>query len=923
MNMKVGTCKFRKGLSINFRYFLGRVCHNDLLVRQSNRVAERLVPMTSLLVQKQHSIIFILLERVEPGMSTGNRTRHLTRKTGVRRGREFGRANQSDEFPPIYLSSATQDTKIPLVLVVLKLQYRLYRYWLSPCVHNGSRHPPRPVKYTTKRTIPSFLTSRPSLAPASIRSEFTIVTMVAHCTARSRIHLVLPSQCYQKLKKTSFTNQQKRRFSSRDAGLDYTAVISFPKEVAGPEGIPSRAEQIKRLQADNNYDILIIGGGATGAGCALDAASRGLKVACIERGDFASETSSRSTKLIWAGIRYLATAAASLLTKKTLTHPVESIKDFMGEMKMVVNCHRERRYMMEKQGHLCNWIPIAIPFRTWYVSPPPFGHALFSFFPILAPFVLKIYDGMSSFRCPPSYILTPTSARKAFPQLTNQDIKYCAVFYEAQHNDARTNLAIALSAAEYGAHIANYVEMTETLTNGKTAKVTGIKALDRMTGTEFEIKAKKIIFCGGPFTDEMRKMEAKEQEMLPAVRGASGTHIVLPGYYCPPNIGLLDYNTSDGRFLFFLPWQGHTLVGTTDTKNTAETSPSPPEDEVQWILNECSKYLRPDLQVRRSDVLSAWRGWRPLAADPHASPGDPVSRDHVISENPQSGIIFIAGGKWTTWREMAEEVIDRVDNGKKCRTLEIPLFGGGVGYSDNLSIGLIQKYGMSQDVARHLANTYGLRAWEVCTYAKPTSRVWPRFGVPLCANYPYIDAEVIYACREYACTIEDVLSRRTRLAFLNKDAAMEAIPVVARIMAEELGWSSDVKAKQMEAATVYISSYGGRIPNKAGAKLREATYKDISDIFHAIDTDGNGYLDHTEIGEVAAVLGFPLDVQELSAALSEMDTGGTGRVTLESFELWWNHKSGSLLRKQLAKELQVGGFETADLTKMGSGVFLG
>ncbi len=143
-------------------------------------------------------------------------------------------------------------------------------------------------------------------------------------------------------------------------------------------------------------------------------------------------------------------------------------------------------------------------------------------------------------------------------------------------------------------------------------------------------------------------------------------------------MGLLDYNTSDGRFLFILPWENHTLIGTTDQMGPAETSPRAPEDDIEWLLKESSKYLTPDLEFRRSDVLSAWRGWRPLAADPHAAPDAPASRDHVISENPDTGIIFIAGGKWTTWREMAEEVTDRVvgKNGPPCKTLDIKLFGG-------------------------------------------------------------------------------------------------------------------------------------------------------------------------------------------------------------------------------------------------------
>lgn len=579
---------------------------------------------------------------------------------------------------------------------------------------------------------------------------------------------------------TTILNERKR-----DPGLDITGQATYPREIPGPVGLPSRHEQIRKLSSttpDSPYDVLIIGGGATGAGVAFDAASRdgNLKVACIERGDFASETSSRSTKLIWAGIRYvvcchtnffastefffppvqtrslslitlflhgryLATASASLLSKKLLTNPIDAVKDFAGEMKMVLNCHRERKYMTQQQRHLTNWIPIAIPFDKWHVSPAPFGHPLFGFFPILAPFVLKIYDGMSGFSCPPSYVMGKTKAKEVFPQLSDRDINYCAVFYEAQHNDSRTNLAIAMSAAEYGANISNYVEMIGTI-KGEGGKVIGIKALDRMTNKTFDIYSKKVVFAGGPFTDSLREMEEDDvRKMKPAVNGASGTHIVLPGYYCPKNIGLLDYNTSDGRFLFFLPWENHTLVGTTDTKCAAETLPAPPEDEVQWILDECGKYLSKDLRVRRSDVLSAWRGWRPLAADPHAPPGAAVSRDHVISENPDTGVLFIAGGKWTTWREMAEEVVDRVvgEKGPKSKTLDLKLFGG-EGFSDNLSIQLIQKHGMSNDTADMLAKTYGDRSWEVCMLSEATNLNWPRFGVPLAPNYPYISAEVRY-----------------------------------------------------------------------------------------------------------------------------------------------------------------------------------
>jgi len=555
-------------------------------------------------------------------------------------------------------------------------------------------------------------------------------------------------------------NALSRNGPKRDPGLDITSVISHPKEVPGPKGVPSRAEQLRRLKAsDANkeeapYDILVIGAGATGAGIAMDAALRGLNVACIERGDFGSETSSRSTKLIWAGIKYMATASAALLSPQLFTSPITTVKNFWGEMKMVFNCHTERNYMMVQQEHLCNWIPIAIPFDRWHVSPPPFKHALFGFFPILAPAVLKFYDSLSFFKCPPSYIMTPQTARQRFPQLDTDALKYCAVFYEAQHNDSRTNQAIAMTAAEHGAHIANYVEMTDTIksTNGK---VIGIQATDRMTGETFPIYAKKVVFAGGPFTDSLRQLEHhhddggenSENQMRPAVRGASGIHIVIPKCFCPSELGMLDYNTSDGRFLFFLPWENHTLVGTTDRACPAETLPTPPEDEIEWLLKECQTYLRDDITIRRSDVLSAWQGWRPLAADPHAPPGAPASRDHVISENPESGVIFIAGGKWTTWREMAQEVVDRVvgDNGPKCKTLETKLFGGD-GFTKTIPIQLIQKYGLSQDVADHLSRSYGARAWEVMQQHKEKANGMSK--QQLVEGFPYLEDDVRWACRE-------------------------------------------------------------------------------------------------------------------------------------------------------------------------------
>mmetsp|Transcript_12491 Transcript_12491/g.18675 ORF Transcript_12491/g.18675 Transcript_12491/m.18675 type:complete len:907 (-) Transcript_12491:83-2803(-) len=696
---------------------------------------------------------------------------------------------------------------------------------------------------------------------------------------------------------------EKKKVEAPPVGDPFPLQPPKNKEVVGPKGIPSRAEQIRRLKSSSKqsdpssdqYDVLVIGGGATGAGIAFDAATRsnlpsGLKVACIERGDFASETSSRSTKLIWAGIKYLASASAALLSWDLLTSPVTTVKDFYSEFSMVFNCHQERKYMLDKQQHLTNWVPIVCPFTEWNIWPPPFGHPIFSFFPVLAPAVFKFYDALSQFTCPPSYIMTKKEARTKFPQLSDQDIKYCAVFYEGQHNDARTNIAIALSAAEKGAHIANYVEMTDGIFDEDSGKVIGVKAQDRISGETFEIYAKNIIFAGGPFTDKLRSKEEKDGGTVPpAVQGASGSHIVLPGYFAPKDMGLLDYNTSDGRFLFFLPWQGSVIVGTTDKKCDAETLPYPPEEEIQWMMKEVEKYLSNDLKVRRSDVLSAWRGWRPLAADPHAPPGSQVSRDHVISKNPSSGVTFIAGGKWTTWREMAEDVLDKVlgDKAGTCNTLDIKLHGG-EGYHKSLSTQLIQKYGVSEEVANHLVKTYGGRVWEVVEKCKPTGKQWPRYGVQLVEGYPYIEAEIRFACQEYACTIEDVLSRRTRLAFLNSEAAQEALPRVADIMAEELGWNKATKKEQIKCAQKYLAAYGGRIPYEDGVALRFLAHEDAMDMFREIDRDGSGFIDPQELKEIATRLGNPLDDKQLKELFRTIDTDKNGKISADEFVAWIN-----------------------------------
>lgn len=670
--------------------------------------------------------------------------------------------------------------------------------------------------------------------------------------------------------------------------------------------LPSRDEQLKRLQSGETFDVLVIGGGATGSGAALDAATRGLSTALVERGDFGNETSSRSTKLIWAGIRYIATAISSLLRWNNLTRPVEAVTDFTGEFKMVLEAHKERRILLENNPHLTHWVPIAIPINTWFSWPPPFGHPIFGSAPFLLPAVFKFYDGMSGFTCPPSHIMGKKRAMRKFPQL-DEDVKYFQVFYEGAHNDSRTATYIALTAAEEGAAVANYVEMIGLIRDEKDGKAIGIQCRDNLTGKEFDVHAKAIVFAGGPFTDSLRKMESPDSQ--PAVAAAAGTHIVLPGYYCPGGIGMLDINTSDGRFLFFLPWEGSTVVGTTDRKGPAVSGPEPPEEEINWILTEVEKYLSPELKVRRSDVLSAWQGFRPLASDPHLPPGSPISRNHIISTNPETGVTFVTGGKWTTYRVMAEDTIDRVvklhglaEKAGPCVTHEMPLRGG-IGYNRNIPIMLVQEFGVSEETAKHLARNYGMNAFDVCRMTEPTGKAWPRFGHLLLEGYPYLECEIDYACKnEMVCTVSDMLTLRMRLAYLNKDAAMAIAPKVADLMAKSMKWSRRERDQQLREAEELIATFGGPYPNKKEL----GTVNDLHDLFKTIDVSGNGYIDLEELKGMVKMLGFPFkDNDEALQAFKKIDANANGKITYDEFVQWWNDRKHDKLRAQLGEQFLI------------------
>ena len=591
--------------------------------------------------------------------------------------------------------------------------------------------------------------------------------------------------------------------------LKASAGVAFSKAGSTILGAIRGQEETAQTQ-EEPYDLLVIGGGATGTGIALDAASRGLKVALVERDDFASGTSSKSTKLVHGGVRYLEKAVWQL--------------DY-NQYKLVREALRERRYFLDTAPHLSSWLPIMIPVEKWWQAPYFWAGT-------------KFYDFLAgSENIESSYFLTRSKALDRFPMLKKGNLWGALVYYDGQHNDSRMNISLAMTAALYGATLVNYMEVTglEKDANGKLcgAKVKDLIAeKDGKSVEEFRIKAKGVINATGPFTDGIRKMD--DQNVPEIVAPSSGVHVILPGYYSPADMGLIDPSTSDGRVIFFLPWQGNTIAGTTDAPCDIKQNPIAGEEEIDWILKEVSNYLQPEINVRRGDVLAAWSGIRPLVRDPKQAKSEGLVRNHLVTSSP-SGLITVSGGKWTTYRQMAEEAVDEaltefdlktpgVPNPPlvsgvegfhenmvldgACKTHNVRLVGAH-GFSKTLFINIIQHYGVETEVAKHLTEAYGDRAWTVAALCAPTESRFPVRGIRISELYPFVDGEVRYAVRhEYAQTAVDVVARRTRLAFLNAQAALEALPRIIDLMGEELGWSKARKAVEWTNAVHFLGSMG-------------------------------------------------------------------------------------------------------------------
>ena len=379
--------------------------------------------------------------------------------------------------------------------------------------------------------------------------------------------------------------------SRKNLGQD-TPLVAVRRDKNGriePPRFPSVKSRVDNLadlrrhsSDDHEYDLLIVGGGATGTGIALDAATRGLKVALVERDDFSAGTSSKSTKLVHGGVRYLEKAVWNL--------------DY-NQLELVIEALRERKGFLHIAPHLSNSLPILLPLQHWWQAPYLWAGC-------------KMYDLLAGSQgLESSYMLGRAKALESFPLLRKDNLAGALVYYDGQHNDSRMNVSLAITASLYGATVLNHVEVTE-LEKNASGKICGAKVRDVMAdGSEsFTVRAKGIVNATGPFSDAVECMDDPSRK--PMIAPSSGAHVMLSGKLCPKGMGFLDAATSDGRVVFVLPWQGVTVAGTTDNACTLEPEPVARQDDVDFILKEVSKLLESPLT--RDDVLATWSGKSPI-----------------------------------------------------------------------------------------------------------------------------------------------------------------------------------------------------------------------------------------------------------------------------------------------------------------------
>ena len=541
--------------------------------------------------------------------------------------------------------------------------------------------------------------------------------------------------------------------------------MSCPLDPSGLPGPLRRRRNLSALQS-GVFDILVVGGGSVGTGIALHAAARGLLVALVELDDFGGGTSGRSTKLVHGGVRYLERAV---------------LRADLAEYRLVLEALRERGAFFRLAPHLTRPLAILTPaYSLWRRLYYGAG--------------LAIYDMVSgNASLGATRHLAAPAALDRFPALDSRGLRGAVLYYDGQFDDARFNVALALTASALGAVVVNHAAVIALIKEG--ARVIGAQVRDGLSGATLTVRARSVINATGPFADRLRALD--EPAATPLLRPSGGIHLVLRPGLCPDHTGLLIPKTSDGRVVFVLPWLGHTLIGTTDRPEDPAEHPAVRTEDVDYLLQLVNRHVSTPL--RREDVRSAWSGQRPLVRNPTRAHTAALSRSHIVVESA-AGLVTVAGGKWTSYRRIAADAVEYVlrQQGLRARPAAAAserVLIGGDGFSENLVREVQQRRALPADVATHLGHAYGDRMEAVCTLA---GQEWMQRLAP---QHPYLEAEVVWAVREEsALRVMDVLARRTRLAFLDRAVARSCVTRVAQLMGAELGWSAaHQRTEELEA----------------------------------------------------------------------------------------------------------------------------
>lgn len=498
-----------------------------------------------------------------------------------------------------------------------------------------------------------------------------------------------------------------------------------------------RSHLLARVDAQTSWDVIVIGGGATGLGCGVDAASRGYATLLLEKADFSQGTSSRSTKLVHGGVRYLQ----------------------QGNVALVMDALHERGILLENAPHLVHNQAFVVPDYKWWERP---------FYGV----GLKLYDMLAGkLGFGRSRILSRAKTLNMIPNLEPTDLRGGVIYHDGQFDDSRLAVTLARTMDDLGGLAVNHMAVTGLAKDGD-GQIQGVEIEDSLTGTIRHLKAKVVINATGVFVDEIRRLDDAAATRL--IAPSQGIHLVLDKSFSPGDTAIMVPHTDDGRVIFLVPWHDRVLVGTTDVPLDAPTpEPRPMDEEIDFLLEHAGRYLARD--PKRADILSVFAGIRPLIRVEGEDKTSSLSRDHHLTIS-QGGLVTIAGGKWTTYRKMAEDTITQAARfaglpPHACKTENLPLHGwiSGLDPKNHLSV-----HGSDIGELRELI------------------RQNPDLGAPLHHELPYLRAEVVWAVRrEWAMTLSDVLRHRTRALVLDAAASMDIAPDVARLMAEELGHGED------------------------------------------------------------------------------------------------------------------------------------